>query len=289
MNDFLEEVQTIQRAYPDFDISSVVSNLAGQYNTVLLVNGDTIFRFPRFVAGIEQLALETEILTAVQPFISLSVPKPIYSSFATAVIGQTFMGYKMIAGEELWLPTFAKITNEAVRESVAQQLATFLHELHHIPIGELLPTPLPISDSCEEWEDIYGRVQEKLFPYMRLDAAKSVANHFEGYFAAGFEYQPCLRHGDFGTGNILYDPEKQRISGVIDFGFTVLGDPAIDFAGLLTYGQDFVERMQKYYPELETYWERIYFYKGTFALFDALYGIENDVSELFAAGMVNYI
>lgn len=289
MDDYSEEVEAIKRAYPELGIESVEPNLDGQYNTVLVVNGESIFRFPRFEAGIEQLALETEILTAVQSAISLQVPNPIYRSFDTAVVGQTFMGYKMIAGEGLWPKVFNGIADTAVKAKIAEQLAIFLRELHQVPITELIETPLPISDGVEEWEDVYGRVEEKLFPYMRLDAAKSVANHFENYFASGMTYQPCLRHGDFGTGNILYDAEKKQINGIIDFGFTVLGDRATDFAGLLTYGKEFVESMTPYYPELESYWDRIWFYRGTFALFDALYGIENDVPEVFEAGMVDYV
>ncbi|MCP4426075.1 MAG: phosphotransferase [Chloroflexi bacterium] len=35
-------------------------------------------------------------------------------------------------------------------------------------------------------------------------------------------YKPSLRHGDFGTGNILYNPQRQAISGIIDFGFAGL-------------------------------------------------------------------
>ena len=286
---FQEEIKAIQTAYPTLTIDSVEANLDGQYNTVLLVNGDTIFRFPCFAMGIEQLDLETKILTAFQRFISLQTPNPIYVQLETAVVGQAFMGYQKIAGDGLWPSVFNAIEDDSVLERLAQQLAAFLHELHHVPIQNLVDEPLPVSDGQEEWEDIYGRVQEKLFPYMRLDAAQSIANHFETYFASGFNYRPCLRHGDFGTGNILYDPETQQISGIIDFGFTVLGDPAFDFAGLLTYGKSFVERMVKYYPELDGYWERIWFYKGTFALFDALYGIENDVPDVFEAGMADYV
>lgn len=288
MSDFSQEVTTIKQAYPELEIESVEPNLDGQYNTVLVVNDQLIFRFPRFEAGIEQLALETEILTAVQPYISLNVPNPIYRNFDTAVVGQSFMGYQKIAGGGLWPKVFAGLET-AVKARIAEQLATFLRELHQVPIRDLVETPLPISDGVDEWEDVYGRIEEKLFPYMRLDAAKSVAAHFENYFASGMRYQPCLRHGDFGTGNILYDPEKGQINGIIDFGFTVLGDPATDFAGLITYGKEFVQSMTPYYPELESYWDRIWFYRGTFALFDALYGIENDVPEAFAAGMADYV
>ena len=288
MEEFVNEVEAIKEAYPELVISSVEPNLDGQYNTVLVVNDELIFRFPRFEAGIEQLALETEILTAVQPYISLNIPNPIYRNFTTAVVGQSFMGYKKIAGEGLWPKLFNGLET-AVKARIAEQLATFLRELHQVPIRDLVATPLPVSDGVDEWEDVYGRIEEKLFPYMRLDAAKSVANHFENYFASGMTYQPCLRHGDFGTGNILFDPAQQQINGIIDFGFTVLGDPATDFAGLITYGRDFVEGMTLIYPELDGYWERIWFYRGTFALLEALYGIENDVPEAFEAGMVDYV
>ncbi len=289
METFSKEVTAIQAAYPELDVTSVELNLDGQYNTVLLVNDELIFRFPRFAAGLEQLQLETKILTAVQPHISLQIPNPIFVHLDTAVLGEAFMGYSKIAGEGLWPSVFKTIQDDVVLERLAQQLATFLHELHHVPIQELVDEPLPVSDGVDEWEDVYGRIEEKLFPYMRLDAAKSVAYHFETYFATGFDYEPCLRHGDFGTGNILYDSSAKRINGIIDFGFTVLGDPAFDFAGLLTYSEPFVQRMSKYYPALKSYWERIHFYRGTFALFDALYGIENDVPEAFAAGMTEYI
>ena len=289
METFAREVTAIQTAYPNLEISSVEPNLDGQYNTVLLINDELIFRFPRFAAGLEQLQLETKILTAVHPHISLQIPNPTFVHLDTAVLGDAFMGYPKIAGEGLWPRMFKAIQDNTVLERLAQQLATFLHELHHVPIQDLIDEPLPLSDGVDEWEDVYGRIEEKLFPYMRLDAAKSVADHFDNYFATGFDYQPCLRHGDFGTGNILYDSAQQRINGIIDFGFTVLGDPAFDFAGLLTYGEPFVQRMSQYYPALESYWERIRFYRDTFALFDALYGIENDVPEAFEAGMVDYV
>lgn len=257
---------------------------------MLLVNGDTIFRFPKYEPGIEQLALESKILTAVQPYLTLSVPNPTFQNFKTAVVGEAFMGYEMIAGEPLWLSVFQAIKDEAVKAPLAAQLAHFLRELHALPIQDLVDEPIPVCDTREEWLDVYGRVQANLFPVMRLDACKAVAHHFETMLnGPGFAYEPCLRHGDFGTGNILYDPTMQQINGIIDFGFTTFGDPAIDFAGLLTFGEEFVRHMEKTYPELETYWPRIRFYKGTFALLEALFGIENGDETAFQSGIAAYI
>ena len=281
-------INAIQTAYPSFVIKNATFNKEGQYNDVLVVNDAYIFRFPRYAGGLEQLALETKILTAVQPRLPLPVPKPGFVQFENAAVGQAFMGYQMIPGEPLYPKAFAKIANKA---AVASQLAHFLKALHAVPIENLIDEPLPISDDREEWLDVYGRIQTKLFPYMRLDACQAVAHHFENMLDDPLQYQfdPCLRHGDFGTGNLLHNPQTGQMSGIIDFGFTVLGDPAIDIAGLLTYGQDFVEQMAVDYPAIDTLWPRIWFYKGTFALLEALFGIEHGDQAAFEAGIARYV
>ena len=158
-------------------------------------------------------------------------------------------------------------------------------------IRDLIDEPLPISDTKEEWWDVYGRIQTKLFPYMRLDACKEVAHHFESVLDNPNQYQfePVLRHGDFGTGTLLHNPATGQMSGIIDFGFTVLGDPAFDVAGLLTYGEPFVQKVANYYPAIHEFWPRIWFYKGTFALFEALFGIENGDQAAFESGIKQYV
>ena len=278
----------IQSTYPDFVVETAVFNQEGQYNHVLLVNENTIFRFPRFKGGVEQLALETKILTAVQPYLPLPVPNPTYSQFQNLEVEQAFMGYRLIPGEPLLPKAFAKISDKT---AVAVQIAHFLQALHTVPIRDLIDEPLPVSDTEEEWWDVYGRIQTKLFPYMRLDACKAVAHHFESVLndPSQYQFEPVLRHGDFGTGNLLHNPTTQQMSGIIDFGFTVLGDPAFDVAGLLTYGEPFVQAVATHYPAIHDFWPRIRIYKGTFALFEALYGIENGDDLAFQRGLEAYV
>ena len=69
-----------------------------------------------------------------------------------------------------------------------------------------------------------------------------------------------------------------------------MGDPAYDFAGLLSgYGEGFVGYCGDVYPEVEVYMGRIRFYQGTFALLEALFGVENGDQEAFKAGLEKYI
>ena len=288
MDDARPYLQAIQAIYPDLAVQTAVFNEEGQYNTVLILNDELIFRFPRYPGGLEQLELETEILTAVQPYLPLPVPKPLFVNFDGAYVGEAFMGYRLIPGEPLYPSAFAQVSDKA---ALAAQIAHFLQALHTVPIRELVAEPLPVSDTAEEWWDVYDRIQTKLFPYMRLDACKQVAHHFESVLddPQQYSYEPVLRHGDFGTGNLLHDPQTGQMSGIIDFGFTVLGDPAFDVAGLLTYGEPFVQEVARHYPAITQFWPRIWFYKGTFALFEALFGIENGDEVAFQRGIEPYV
>jgi aminoglycoside 2''-phosphotransferase len=40
---------------------------------------------------------------------------------------------------------------------------------------------------------------------------------------------------------------------------------------------------------METFWERIVFYQGTFALLEALFGIENQDEGAFKSGIASYV
>jgi aminoglycoside 2''-phosphotransferase len=284
-------VRQIRAIYPELDIDSAEINRDGQYNDVLVVNDSLIFRFAKVQDAIETLRREVAILHHLQDLISLQIPNPAFVNITSKVIGEVFVGYPMIVGIPLWRENFQKITNPAVRQRIAVQLAAFLKELHQVPVSEL-GIELQIEDQPAYWRDMYVQIQEKLYPSMRPDAQKEISEHFENFLVnlEQYEFKPKLRHGDFGTGNILFDSESESITGVIDFGSVGLGDPAGDFAGLLiSFGETFYQYCYPFYPEMEASMERVKFYCGTFALQEALFGFDNNDQEAFRAGMKNYV
>lgn len=284
-------LQVIQAAYPDLSIQNTrLHNKDGQYNDILIVNDEIIFRFSRYPEGIENIRNEVHLLTRIQGYTTLSIPNPIYTHMNTRTIGKVFMGYKMIPGEPLWRETVHDIEDDEVLQRLATQLAGFLQELHSVPI-EVPGTDMPINDRREEWENLYAEFREHLFPFMRPDARDDVSNHFAAYLDEPrlHRYNPSLRHGDFGTGNILYDRKNQVISGIIDFGFAGLGDPALDIAAAMSYGESFFARYADAYLNIESMLERAHFYRGTFALYEALYGIKHGDREAFESGIAAYI
>ncbi len=288
LTDYLHAIQT---AYPDLSIQSAVPyNKDGQYNDILIVNDAIIFRFPRFSESIANLRHEVHILERIQGYTTLPIPNPIYACLDSQTIGHVFMGYEKIPGEPLWRELFQSIENDETLQKLATQLAHFLEELHSIPV-EIFESDLPINDSWEEWAQLYVEFQEHLFSFMRPDAREEVAAHFAAYLDEPrlHAYKPSLRHGDFGTGNILYDPQKLAISGIIDFGFAGLGDPALDIAAAMGYGESFFAHYLTAYPHIESMLERAHFYRGTYALYEALYGVKHGDKEAFERGIAAYV
>jgi aminoglycoside 2''-phosphotransferase len=292
MNPQENYLQVIRKVFPDlgWPEATFEFNGAGQYNDILILNNEIIFRFPKYPQALEQLKLEACLQRSIKNNLPLEIPYPLYENLERVQIGTAFMGYRKIPGEPLWRETLEKPNHEPLLDKLAIQLGTFLKALHSIPITDI-HCKLPRLDTCEETSEIYTRIRNKLFPYMRADARLWATYHFESYLHVkkNFEYEPTLKHGDFGPSNILYDDQNQVITGIIDFGGSGIGDPAYDFAGLLSgYGEGFLKRCAKMYPEIENMLDRIRFYQRTFALLEALFGVENNDQQAFEDGISMY-
>lgn len=290
MDDVISYLEIIRAAYPNLIVQQATIVEHGQNNVVVQIDENFVFRFPKYQHGLNDLLQETALLQAIGGFITLPIPQPIFVQLDGHPIGHAFVGYVMIPGQPLWRETF-ELTSSTTRQSLAHQLGTFLAELHAIPVTAALSQTLPRYDTKEEWLDIFRRIRQRLLPAMRAEAREWTTQHFERFLGnnANFAYTPVLRHGDFGTGNILVNEDVSALQGIIDFGHAGLGDRAYDFAGLTSsYGEAFVGQMQSSYPMLPTLWERIRFYAGTFALLEALFGAENGDAEAYESGIAPY-
>lgn len=284
-------LHSFRQTYPDYPLESVEFNQHGQNNDVLVLNRSLVLRFPRYAQGIEDLKVETTILRAIHNHVSLAIPDPQFVHLGGQPLGQAFVGYPRIPGAPLWHNTIHAITDPAIVERLAQQLGQFLKSLHSLPAAQVVPVALPLVDTWAAYNNLYSRMREKLFPSMRPEARQGIAAHFEMFLGdpACFTFQPVLKHGDFGPSNILYDTERQAICGIIDFSGCALGDPAYDFAGLLGgYGEAFMRSCAAEYSGVDALLPRARFYQGTFALEEALFGIENNDPRAFENGMETY-
>lgn len=284
-----ECIVIIKEKYPHLFIEDYSWINQGENNDILIVNNQLIFRFPKYQRGIEDLKQEAEVLTEIQKYITLPIPKPQFQCFDDLLVGKVFIGYSLIPGEPLSREIFFKTKEKYV---FADQLGGFLSELHNIPLTKL-STNLRRMYSHGYWQKMLTDCQEKLFPYMRLESKNQINERFKSFLSdtSNFKYTPVVIHGDFGPTNILFDKQLQKVSGVIDFSSVNIGDPAIDFASLIGpfgYGVNFLKTISQVYPEVVSMIARAKFYASTFGIQEALFGVLNNDRKAFLRGISSY-
>lgn len=282
-------IEIIKEKNPNLIIEKYYFNNEGQNNDIVIINDSIVFKFPKFSEGIQKLKKETQLLYKLKKYITLEIPNPEYYNFDSFEVGYVYSGYKMIQGVSFRQHILHTVERKS---NIAKQLATFLKELHSIPLKEVDNCGLTFIDDYSEWTNLFERIQKKLFPYMKKESQDLISNNFNSYFDQNFNFRHTLVHGDFGPSNIIFDSNDEIISGIIDFNEVSIGDPAIDIASLIGpfgYGEVFVKSFELIYPNIETMLDRARFYASTFALQEALFGIEVGDKEAFDAGIKQYL
>ena len=261
----------------------------GQFNHVLCLDERWILRFPKSAPAAVDLARELEILPSLEGRLPLPIPQPRFSACDPKSGQLLFMGYAMLPGAPLLRERFDKMRADArTVEKIAVDLAGFLRALHAIPPGELALEP-GVESPRESWARYYAAIREQLYPFMRRDAQAATSREFNEALAdAGlWRDDSCLVHGDIGAGNILF--HDGRVSGIIDWGFCGLGDPAQDLGALLaSYGEAFAARLCRHYPALGRGLARARFYRRQYALLQALFALRDGDQAEFDDGIAAY-
>jgi aminoglycoside 2''-phosphotransferase len=132
-----------------------------------------------------------------------------------------------------------------------------------------------------------GQNEERLFPLMTRPAIQWTRDLFKDFLHVSDHAVLLLRliHGDFGGSNILVDRHTGELIGVIDFSSAHLNDPAVDLAAASTVGPDFLQRVAHTYPVADTALPRVAFYRATFGLQEALFGVEAGDEGAVRAGL----
>jgi aminoglycoside 2''-phosphotransferase len=259
------QLEKIREVFPALEISTIRANGEGLVNDVLIVNEDLVFRFPRNEDwGVKLFANEIKVIELARKYVEIPLPVFEYKADDLAV-------YRYIKGECLRREDILKST-PAEQERIARELARFLKQFHEIPMSEIERSEIAPSDvnrSRETWLKLFEDVQKELFPSMMPHVRESVAEHFAPVLrdASFMNHSPQLINGDFVPYHIIFDRESKQINGIIDFGTAGTGDAAADFSCIIfNYGESFLSRMAKSYPEIEAALDRARFWSGTLPL-----------------------
>ena len=275
---------------PGLHVESVVTlSEQGQFNRLFLINDALVFRCPRYQDGILTLKREAQILAQIRDKVPLRTPRVRWVSSTGAELGEAFLTYDVLPGKPLWPEVLEFEVDAGVRVEIARQLGGFLAALHGIVLWDEA-RQWPELDGADVWSQMYEEIRERLFAAMRPDARRAVEAHFAEYLRNPSlqEFTPCLRHGDFGSGNVLYDVGERSISGILDFSEAGIGDAAVDLAAVSCFGDDMYAEICAAYPGVEAHLARARFYRGTFALQEALHGLRVGDREAYDSGMESY-
>ena len=117
----------IRNVYP-FHIRSVKIHEGGDDFLVFEINSEWIFRFPRNEVSRITCEMEMQFLARFKLLSPLPIPDYQY-------IGDGFAGYAKIRGRQLSNELFQELSTDT-RETIAEQLGSFLSVLHKYSLGE---------------------------------------------------------------------------------------------------------------------------------------------------------
>ena len=269
----------IESCFQQLQIRTIVPLLEGYDSFVFDVNDEFIFKFPRRKNLNKQYATEVYLLQYLedQQQSLLNIPKVVYNWLGGDIYPLRFYGYQKIAG----IPLEKKHLNPQISDNIAIQLAQCISSLHAIPVANLKNTLVPYYE-ISQWIDMFNELQKKvekiLFPYIEPNIQAYISQMFTEYFSWNEKlvFRPTLVHNDLMKGNILFDPNQHKITGIIDFGDGCVGDPARDFAGIkFDFGIPFAKQtFDLYQGTIDKYfWNRVCFYEKCVPFYIMDYGL----------------
>ncbi|MBF6328007.1 phosphotransferase [Nocardia transvalensis] len=184
------------------------------WDSVTTLDDGWILRRPRRPEVTDQLRRETRLLPWLAPRLPLAVPIPEVVTDEPLVIR-----HRLVPGDPVAEPTAAH----------GRALAAFLRALHACPADEAqrrgLPSAAPVvADRAATFERFRAQVVP-MVPGRLRPAALALLD------AAADLPADTVVHGDLGPEHVLADADG--LTGVIDFGDSHLGDPAVDLAWAL--------------------------------------------------------
>jgi aminoglycoside phosphotransferase (APT) family kinase protein len=216
--------ELIAAQLPSFADAEIETLGHGWDNSVFLVGGRWVFRFPRRKIAQPLLDAECRLLPAIASHLPLPVPLPVYRGEASGDYPWSFAGYAMLPGRTACVANL----DDDTRSATAEPLAELLLALHSIPSVGLDPPP-----------DTLGRasmskrvpiVEQHLARCCRLGLIRDDAPYRRILANTPIDLEPresTICHGDLYARHLLIDASGAP-AGVIDWGDIHLGDPAID-------------------------------------------------------------
>lgn len=256
----------------------------GWGNLVVVINDAVVLRVPRRPEIEPSIRRERRLLRHIGSILPIAVPQP-WSWPADIAHPPAIMIYKLIRGE----PFTGHLLQGAPQAQLALQLAEVLAALHRFPVllaADLLEQEVTSAAAWrQEYRNLFSQVESQVLPLLTDPLRSALIRVWRNFLETddNFDFSPALVHRDLMSGNLLYNRAEQRFSGLIDWEDATVGDPAIDFAGLLIeYGADFAHKaLDLYRGDIDSaFWARCEFYARIVPIYGVIFGLDMDDTAL---------
>jgi len=234
----LQEVkEAIKYNFPDFKLRNIKSFVSGCDNDTYLLNRKYILRYPKHNKAINHI--ESCLLPKLENYITAKIPEVIHSGNYK---NKSFMIYKPVDGIKL-NEKILKDMPEKERDQLFNQIIIFLEELHSFSIIEAKKCGVKFVNFKLHFRKLLKKSKNILNKRLRKKEINRLETRFDEYLnnKDNFAYKPSLLHADLSISYIFAD-KNYKLSGIIDFGDTGIGDPDYD----LIYLKDFRDSFNNY-------------------------------------------
>ncbi len=230
----------------------------GRHSDVIIINEKYVFKFARYDWSVAYLENETKVTNLIRNRIEPLVP-------AHEPLGKEMVKYNIIKGKPIYRNLLQQM-NVKYQEALAQQIGNFLKTLHAIPMKDAEKMGIGEFQNAitqNGLNQIIEEIYRKVFPYCSDYTKENIKQVFKTVENNGdfLSYKPTVIHGDLSACHLLIDEKLKKLTGVLGFGLSGLGDPAYDVGILMdNFGEGFLKRVAQYYPNMENLVDRARFY-----------------------------
>ncbi len=242
-----------------------------------LINGGYIFRFPKFEWSGGQLGIEIKLLPELRKSVTLNIPN--FEFVGRQSNGFPFVGYKKIRGVALDEECISKM-NEEELNNLVQQISQFFNEVHTFPVHKAVSLGVELDNFRESYLADLERMRNEIYKNLDQRVQNYVEKIFNDYLSdkVNFNYTPQLLHADLSPEHIIYNENKKKIEGIIDFGDVKVGDPDYDLMYLYEgLGVDFLNQLLKIYHrnDKSDLILKLKFFRACNTIHDILIGVDS--------------
>lgn len=238
MNPELPSIDRLKDAasamWPELTLSGFRVNREGWTNLILETDQELLFRFPRFEPAARGFGFEVRALEFLSPRLSAPVPEPLRIGVLRSPRGWPFMSYRKLPGVPLLnTPELDRMGRRRIRDFLARLLSQ-LAALPAAPLRRLGCEPGDRDAWAQRHIQLYERYHRVAAHRLPLEIDRRIRSEFDAFLRIlrRSEYRPVISHLDLGSYNLLWDPERRRPTGVLDWEDLRFADPAFDLTGL---------------------------------------------------------